>query len=82
MPAVLGQHKGKDMLYRNNVGSKEGWGRVLLGALIVAGSFTQLGTTPLGLALAASGVFTALTGLFGYCPACAMVGRKPLDGSR
>ena len=70
------------MLYRKNVGSKEGWSRVLLGALIVAGSLMQLGTTPLGLALAASGVFTALTGLFGYCPACAMVGRKPLDGPR
>ena len=27
-------------------------------------------------------VFTALTGLFGFCPACAMVGRKPLDGPR
>ena len=70
------------MLYRKNVGSKEGLGRVLLGALIVAGSLMQLGTTPMGLALAASGVFTALTGLFGYCPACAMVGRKPLDGPR
>lgn len=70
------------MLYRKNVGSKEGWGRVLLGALIVAGSLMQLGTTPLGLALAAGGVFTTLTGLFGYCLACAMVGRKPLDGPR
>jgi hypothetical protein len=71
------------MLYRKNVGSMEAWGRVLLGALIVAGSLMQLGTTPLGLALAASGVFTALTGLFGYCPACAMVGRKlPQDGPR
>jgi len=71
------------MLYRKNVGSKEGWGRLLLGALIVAGSLMQLGTTPLGLAMAASGVFTALTGLFGYCPACAMVGRKlPRDGRR
>jgi hypothetical protein len=71
------------MLYRKNVGSKEGWGRVLLGALIVAGSLMQLGTTPLGLALAASGVFTALTGLFGYCPACAIVGRKlPPGGPR
>jgi hypothetical protein len=71
------------MLYRKNVGSKEGWGRVLLGVLILAGSLMQLGTTPLGLALAASGVFTALTGLFGYCPACAIVGRKaPQDGPR
>ncbi|MEP6791371.1 MAG: DUF2892 domain-containing protein [Ramlibacter sp.] len=66
------------MIYRKNVGAKEAWGRVLGGALIVACSLTQIGTTPLGLVLAASGVFTALTGLFGYCPACAMAGRKAI----
>jgi len=70
------------MLYRKNVGSKESWARVLGGALIVACSLMQIGTTPLGLVLAASGVFTALTGLFGYCPACAMAGRRPIEGPR
>ena len=70
------------MLYRKNVGSKEGWGRMGVGALVVAGTLTQIGATPWGLVLAVSGVFTALTGLFGFCPACAMVGRKPLDGPR
>lgn len=68
------------MWYRKNVGAKEGLARVLGGALIVACSLTQIGTTPLGWVLAASGVFTALTGLFGFCPACAMAGRKPVDG--
>ena len=29
-----------------------------------------------------SSVFTALTGLFGFCPACAMAGRKPLEAPR
>lgn len=67
------------MLHRKNVGSKESWGRLLGGGLIVACALTQIGFTPLGWLLAASGVFTALTGVFGYCPACAMVGRKPLD---
>jgi len=70
------------MLYRKNVGSKEGLARVLGGVLIVACSLTVVGTAPLGWVLAASGVFTVLTGLFGYCPACAMVGRKPVDGPR
>ncbi len=69
------------MLYRKNMGSKEGWARVLGGALIVACALTQIGLTPLGWALAASGVVTALTGLFGYCPACAMAGRRPSGGS-
>ncbi|MGY4827573.1 YgaP-like transmembrane domain [Sphaerotilaceae bacterium SBD11-9] len=70
------------MLYRKNVGSKEGWGRLLGGGLIVACSLAQIGFTPLGLLLAACGVGTALTGLFGYCPACAMASRKPLEGPR
>ena len=29
-----------------------------------------------------SGVLTALTGLIGFCPACAMAGRKSLEGQR
>ena len=70
------------MFYRKNVGSKESVARVLAGALIVACSLAQIGSTPLGLVLAASGVVTALSGLFGFCPACAMAGRKPLDGPR
>jgi hypothetical protein len=70
------------MLYRKNVGSKESWARVLGGALIAACSLAQIGATPLGLVLAASGVFTVLTGLFAFCPACAMAGRKPLDDAR
>jgi len=50
--------------------------------LIVACSLTQIGLTLLGLVLAASGVFTALTGQVGFCPACAMAGRKSLEGPR
>lgn len=68
------------MFYRNNMGSRERWTRVIGGALIVACSLTQIGPTLLGLVLAASGVFTALTGLVGFCPACAMAGRKALEG--
>lgn len=30
----------------------------------------------LGYMIAGAGVFTAVTALFGFCPACAMVGRK------
>lgn len=68
------------MFYRKNVGAKERGARLLGGALIVACSFTLVGWTPLGWVLAASGVFTALTGVVGFCPACAMVGRKPVEG--
>ena len=70
------------MLQRQNMGSKERWARVIGGALIVACALTQIGLTPLGWVLAKSGVFTALSGLIGFCPACAMAGRKPLEGPR
>lgn len=67
------------MLYRKNVGSKESLVRLVGGLLMVAVSLALVGTTPLGLVLAASGLVGVLTGLFGYCPACAMLGRKPLE---
>jgi Protein of unknown function (DUF2892) len=68
------------MLYRKNMGFREGWARVIGGALIVACSLTQIGPTPLGLVLAIGGALAALTGLVGFCPACAMAGRKSLEG--
>ena len=46
----------------------------------VVRSLTQIGLSPLGWGLAISGVLTALTGLVGFCPACAMGGRKSLEG--
>jgi hypothetical protein len=70
------------MLYRKNMGFKESWARRIGGALIVACSLTQIALTLLGLVLAISGVLTALTGLIGYCPACAMAGRESLGGPR
>jgi hypothetical protein len=38
------------------------------------------GVTLLGLVLVTGGVLTTLTGLIGFCPACAMAGRKSLEG--
>jgi hypothetical protein len=68
------------MFYRKNMGTRERWTRVIGGALIVACSLTQIGLSPLGLVLAMSGVIIALTGLIGFCPACAMAGRKSFEG--
>lgn len=64
------------MFYRKNVGPKERWARMLAGGAIVACSLTQIGLTPLGLVLAASGAVAILSGMFGFCPACAMAGRR------
>lgn len=65
------------MFYRKNVGPKERWARGLTGAVMVACGLLGLGATPLGLLVACAGVVTVVTGLVGFCPACAMVGRKP-----
>ncbi|NRF70688.1 DUF2892 domain-containing protein [Aquincola sp. S2] len=70
------------MLYRKNMGGKERAARLLGGALIVGCALTQIGFTPLGWVLAASGVVAGLTALFGFCPACAMAGRRPIEERR
>ena len=67
------------MFYRKNVGNKERFARLVAGgSMLLVGSLV-LQASPLGLVLAASGVVALLTGAVGFCPACAMIGRKPLD---
>ena len=66
------------MLYRNHITRPESLVRIVAGLVLIAVSLAWLGTTPIGLVLAASGAVGIVTGVFGYCPACAMVGRKPL----
>ncbi len=67
------------MLYRKNITRPESLLRVVTGVALIVASLVWLGATPLGLVLAASGAMGIVTGLFGYCPACAMVGRKPVE---
>jgi len=43
---------------------------------MMAGGLVGLSGTPIGYLFACSGLVTALTGFFGFCPMCAMVGRK------
>jgi hypothetical protein len=57
------------------------WERVLrtvAGLLMVACGLLGPGLTgtPVGFTIAASGVATLITGFAGYCPACAVAGRK------
>ena len=64
------------MFYRKNVGPKERWARGVSGALMAACGLLALGVTPPGLLVACAGAVTVLTGLLGFCPACAMMGRR------
>ncbi|MGB9364469.1 MAG: DUF2892 domain-containing protein [Xanthobacteraceae bacterium] len=66
------------MLYRTNLPVWERTTRVVAGILMGLCGFlgTGLAGTPVGLIIAAGGGVTLLTGFFGFCPACAMAGRK------
>jgi hypothetical protein len=63
------------MLYAKNLPAWERLARIIASALAVAASFYFFsGNT--ALLLAASAVGFALTGLVGFCPMCAMAGRR------
>lgn len=64
------------MIYRKNVNTKEAIARLVGGALMVCCGYLGFGASPLGLLFMGVGVVTLLTGVVGYCPACALAGRK------
>ena len=64
------------MLYVKNVPGWERVVRMLMGAGLIAASVTYFGSTATGWAVGAAGAMAAMSGLIGFCPACAMVGRK------
>jgi len=60
------------------------WERVLrlvVGAAALVFVAMNWGTSSLSVAIGVTGAVLALTGLVGFCPMCAMVGRK-LDARR
>lgn len=66
------------MLFKKNLPV---WERALRGvagvSMIVGGLFAPaLAGSPVGYIIAAAGVVTVVTGFVGYCPACAVVGRR------
>lgn len=64
------------MFYRKNVSPRERVARSVAGVLMAVCGLVGLGATPLGWLVAGVGAMTVATGLVGFCPACAMVGRK------
>ena len=70
------QPKGANMFYRKNLPGWERAMRVIGGAAMIAyGLIGMPGTTP-GYLLAGAGLVAIATGFFGFCPMCAMVGRR------
>lgn len=64
------------MLYVKNVPNSERILRVVAGLAVGVAAIAYFGATPTGYAGGAIGAMIALTGFVGFCPACAMVGRK------
>jgi hypothetical protein len=64
------------MFYRKNIQGWEQVARVVGGIVMIAGGLLGLPGDLLGYGIAAAGLFTCATGLVGFCPACAMIGRK------
>jgi len=64
------------MLYVKNVGKGERVARVLAGLAMAAAGAWLFGRNGAWVG-GALGLGTALTGLFGFCPACAAIGRSP-----
>ena len=64
------------MLYQKNLPGWERALRVVAGAAMILCGLLGLSGLALGWLLAAAGVVTALTGFVGFCPACAMAGRR------
>jgi hypothetical protein len=67
------------MLYRKNIYLWEQWSRVAGGAALAVWGLAFSADPMIGYIAAASGAALAVTGVFGWCPACAMVGRRTRD---
>ena len=64
------------MFYRKNLPGWERAARVIGGVAMVGCGLLGLQGTPIGYLIAAAGGVTLLTGFFGFCPMCAMAGRR------
>ncbi len=64
------------MIYRKNIRRWERIARLAVGISMAIYGSTVTAGTPMGYVLIAAGLCAALSGIFGYCPACAMAGRK------
>jgi len=70
------------MKFLQNVPTGERLLRLLIGAAMLAGSLIGMAPGLLSYGLAATGLVLAITSFIGFCPMCAMAGRKPVSTSR
>jgi hypothetical protein len=64
------------MFYRKNLPGWERAMRTIGGVGMIAYGLLSMPGTMAGYLIAGTGMVAALTGFFGFCPMCAMVGRR------
>lgn len=64
------------MLYVKNVPGPERVVRVIMGVGLLVLSLVWFGSTATGWVAGLIGAMAVMSGLLGFCPACAMVGRR------
>jgi hypothetical protein len=64
------------MFYRKNLPGWERAARVLGGAAMIGYGLIGLQGVTTGYLIAGAGVVAAMTGFFGFCPMCAIAGRR------
>ncbi len=69
------------MFYSKNVPGWERFVRVAGGVMMVAGGLLGLPGSVMGYLVAGAGAMMAMTGFIGFCPMCAMAGRR-LSGNK
>lgn len=69
------------MFYAKNVPTWERVLRTVTGLAGLAYAIMNWGVSPLAVGAGLMGAVLSMTGMFGYCPMCAMVGRKLDNGS-
>lgn len=64
------------MFYVKNVPTWERILRIVMGVVALVFAVMNWGTSGLAVGVGIMGAMLAMTGLVGFCPMCAMVGRK------
>ena len=64
------------MFYRKNLPGWERAMRVVGGIMVIAVGLLAMPGSTIGHVIAAAGAVAIATGFFGFCPMCAMVGRR------
>jgi hypothetical protein len=73
---AIDEERNYPMLYRKNIYSWEGMLRIIVGLGLAGYCLFAVPGSMLNYVIAASGAGFAVTGLIGWCPMCAMVGRR------